>query len=979
MNTLEFLRAILPEDGVYYTAIFKPGFHAPAHKPFTSLEAMAEAIVKMDAGDWTVYHACGSYKEEFVEVAGKKKYRIDTNWNKAKAFWVDLDCGEDKAAEGKGYLNKREAATAMKEFCDKTGFPKPFYVDSGNGVHAYWPLTKPISADTWVKVATVFKNVLAFHEVLADPSCTSDFSRILRPVGTHNKKSETYKPVVAKNSVEPIEPKEFAEAVKRLSLELPKKPEPKKYEINDDLTAHLPQTLHLDSSAKVIAEKCNQMAIVRDTRGNVDYEHWRGALGIIKHCVEGDELAHEWSSGHPEYDFNATEEKLISWEAAPTTCQFFSNCNPSGCANCPSLGKINTPMVLGRVMPESKEEVVEAKTDDHTIAVEVPAFPEGYKWDGTHMFRIQEDKDGNLHPSPFALSLFYPVARIKKEDGKYAVAMRMHFPPPFNKIQDFEIDSWVIASPQRLAETLADHDIFTTGIKGANDHMSAYLKASIEKLKREAEEMNTLTSYGWKDEYQSFLIGDRLYHKDGTVRRVITGGNARAKMTAFPEPRGTVEGYAEALNFLYARPGMLPLQYAIASGFGSILSPLAPTLYKGLMLAITGGRTAKGKTTVCYAAMYAFGNADKMKIGTENGATLNARMGMVSTYQNIPLLFDEFTKMEAKEFSQLAYQMSQGLEKDRMSAGKSGVSASAQAEWSLSAYVTGNVDFHGLLATEKGNSEAEAVRVIQIRIDQYKLDMATAAEAEQYIKQMELNMGMAGDKFVRYVVQNREDVLHRMAEWGKKLEQVIPESGYRYYRWHAMCSLAALSITNELGITKFNIDAVFDFVIKLFHDLAQVISQQNTMSDDDALNAMITDLASRVITSVDYRHAKDALGPEQVQYRGNANAVAGRHIQYNKNKPSELGGKLFLSRKAADEWCRKNQVDLKNVIEYGKSVGLVSIPSAKFSLGKGTTIKTGNTTCICIDMVKLESMTPNGLISLVSGSAAVDDEEKTGT
>lgn len=979
MNTLEFLRAILPEDGVYYAAIFKPGFHAPAHKAFTSLETMADAIVKMDAGDWTVYHACGSYKQEFVEVAGKKKYRIDTNWDRAKAFWVDLDCGEDKAAEGKGYLNKREAATAMKEFCDKTGFPKPFYVDSGNGVHAYWPLTKPISADTWVKVATVFKNVLAFHEVLADPSCTSDFSRILRPVGTHNKKSETYKPVVAKNYVEPIEPKEFAEAVKRLSLDLPKKPEPKKYEINDDLTAHLPQTLHLDSSAKVIAEKCNQMAIVRDTRGNVDYEHWRGALGIIKHCVEGDELAHEWSSGHPEYDFNATEEKLISWEAAPTTCQFFSNCNPSGCANCPSLGKINTPMVLGRVMPESKEEVVEAKTDDHTIAVEVPAFPEGYKWDGTHMFRIQEDKDGNLHPSPFALSLFYPVARIKKEDGKYAVAMRMHFPPPFNKIQDFEIDSWVIASPQRLAETLADHDIFTTGIKGANDHMSAYLKASIEKLKREAEEMNTLTSYGWKDEYQSFLIGDRLYHKDGTVRRVITGGNARAKMSSFPEPRGTVEGYAEALNFLYARPGMLPLQYAIASGFGSILSPLAPTLYKGLMLAITGGRTAKGKTTVCYAAMYAFGNADKMKIGTENGATLNARMGMVSTYQNIPLLFDEFTKMEAKEFSQLAYQMSQGLEKDRMSAGKSGVSASAQAEWSLSAYVTGNVDFHGLLATEKGNSEAEAVRVIQIRIDQYKLDMATAAEAEQYIKQMELNMGMAGDKFVRYVVQNREDVLHRMAEWGKKLEQVIPESGYRYYRWHAMCSLAALSITNELGITKFNIDAVFDFVIKLFHELAQVISQQNTMSDDDALNAMITDLASRVITSVDYRHAKDALGPEQVQYRGNANAVAGRHIQYNKNKPSELGGKLFLSRKAADEWCRKNQVDLKNVIEYGKSVGLVSIPSAKFSLGKGTTIKTGNTTCICIDMVKLESMTPNGLISLVSGGVAVDDEEKTGT
>ena len=126
MDTLEFLRAILPEEGVYYAAIFKPGFHAPAHKPFRSLESMADAIVKMDAGDWTVYHACGSYNEEYVEVDGKKKYRINTNWNKAKAFWADLDCGESKALEGKGYATKRDAATAIKEFCDKTGFPKPF-------------------------------------------------------------------------------------------------------------------------------------------------------------------------------------------------------------------------------------------------------------------------------------------------------------------------------------------------------------------------------------------------------------------------------------------------------------------------------------------------------------------------------------------------------------------------------------------------------------------------------------------------------------------------------------------------------------------------------------------------------------------------------------------------------------------------------------------------------------------------------------
>jgi hypothetical protein len=355
MNTLEFLRAILPEDGVYYTAIFKPGFHAPAHKAFHNLSAMADAIVKMDAGDWTVYHACASYKEEFVEVqvkgALKKKYRIDQNWNKAKCFWADLDCGETKAAEGKGYLTKRDAATAMKEFCDKTGFPKPFYVDSGNGIHAYWPLTTAINSDTWVKMATVLKAVFAHHGVLADTSRTSDFASILRPVGSHNKKTDDFKPVIAKNIVDPIDPKQFAVILKELAADLPKKavPEPvKKYEINDDLTSHLPQTVHMDSSARTIAEKCNQMAIVRDNRGNVDYEQWRGALGIIKFCVEGNELAHEWSSGHAEYDYDATEEKIDSWETPPTTCRHFQSHNPKGCSGCQHLGSIKTPIVLGK-------------------------------------------------------------------------------------------------------------------------------------------------------------------------------------------------------------------------------------------------------------------------------------------------------------------------------------------------------------------------------------------------------------------------------------------------------------------------------------------------------------------------------------------------------------------------------------------------------------------------------------------------------
>jgi hypothetical protein len=983
MDTLEFLRAILPEDGVHYTAIFKPGFHAPAHKAFHSLEEMADAIVKMDAGDWTVYHACGSYKNEFVEVdvkgTMKKKYRVEQNWNKAKAFWADLDCGEDKAAEGKGYLTKREAATAMKAFCDKTGFPKPFYVDSGNGIHAYWPLTKAIPADTWVKMATMLKSIFAHHEVLADPSRTSDFASILRPVGSHNKKSDDFKPVEAKNRVEPIDPRDIAIMLKELAADLPKKAETKKYEINDDLTAHLPQAVHMDSSARIIAEKCNQMAIIRDARGDVDYEQWRGGLGIIKHCVEGSELAHEWSEGHPEYDYNATEEKLESWEAGPTTCEFFSRCNPQGCQGCEHSGAIKTPMVLGRIVPEAKEELVEAIVEGKEVQIEVPAFPENFKFEDGRMVRYMQDKDEIWHPYSFCLCLFYPIYRVRKENGTSAVGIRMHMPPPFNTTKEFEINASLIASPQKLCEALGDYEVYTTGFKGANEHMVAYLRESIEKLKREAEELNTLTAYGWKDNMQSFLIGDRLYHKDGTVRKVLVGGNARAKMPAFPPPRGTVESYAEALNFMYAGKEMIPMQYAIASGFGSVLTPLGPTIYKGLLMAITGGATAKGKTSVCLAALYAFGDADKMKIATDKGSTVNARYATLSTYQNIPLLLDEFTKISADDFSALAYAISQGEDKSRMSVSNNkGVSFAEQEYWQMSPYVTANTDLHGLLSTEVGNSQAEAVRVIQIRIDQYKLEKISIAEADSAMKQMELNMGTAADKFIKFVVTNREEVLHRMASIGKRLEEAMPDVKYRFYRNHAICSLTAINITNQLGITKFDEEALYQFTLKLFEELANTITEQNTLTPEDSLNALITDLSSRFIVSKDYRHGKDALGPELVQYRGNANTVAGRYIEPqvgSSKKDIPYAGKLLIAHKEVYAWCKKHRVEAKDILDWGREQKLVEVPEKKISLGKGTTIKTGNANCWLIHMDRLEAQSPSSTLSLVKNS----DEELTGT
>jgi hypothetical protein len=47
MHTFEFLQAILPEHGIHYLALFKDGYKFPAHKVYTDLETMADAIDNM--------------------------------------------------------------------------------------------------------------------------------------------------------------------------------------------------------------------------------------------------------------------------------------------------------------------------------------------------------------------------------------------------------------------------------------------------------------------------------------------------------------------------------------------------------------------------------------------------------------------------------------------------------------------------------------------------------------------------------------------------------------------------------------------------------------------------------------------------------------------------------------------------------------------------------------------------------------------
>ena len=108
-----------------------------------------------------------------------------------RSFFLDLDCGEKK-----DYPSQEAAVGALEEFLAETCLPEPILVNSGNGVHVYWPLDNPVSREEWEPVANKLKRVCRRLGLRADPVRTSDAASILRIPATHNHKSSVPKEVV---------------------------------------------------------------------------------------------------------------------------------------------------------------------------------------------------------------------------------------------------------------------------------------------------------------------------------------------------------------------------------------------------------------------------------------------------------------------------------------------------------------------------------------------------------------------------------------------------------------------------------------------------------------------------------------------------------------------------------------------------------------------------------------------------------------
>jgi hypothetical protein len=375
-DALKFLHLILPRAGWRCARNgwrgTWPGWHdkvGTSEEPLSNVfcvddQALVDRCL-LAAGYNSSFFVTATFKERgTAPQPGKegKDYAGRENIHSRKCFHGDLDVGP--VGSKKPYRSFEQAKDALLQVCQSLSLPKPILVKSGSGLHWYWPLKDPITnVNAWELYADGV--IAALQEAGVEPDKCNDATRILRLPGTINHKRGQRLPVsldawgdgaVALKVLDRFKGLVTGYTCHRPATKRPERPDwsilgPAPEWLVARQRTRPPEWLaslrwRPLASAFTVAERCKQMNVFANTRGNVSEPEWYAGLGVLAYCSDGERLAHEWSAGHPNYSSDETQSKYeqASELRAPSTCERFRKLN-NLCASCPFL--IHTPYVLG--------------------------------------------------------------------------------------------------------------------------------------------------------------------------------------------------------------------------------------------------------------------------------------------------------------------------------------------------------------------------------------------------------------------------------------------------------------------------------------------------------------------------------------------------------------------------------------------------------------------------------------------------------
>jgi hypothetical protein len=929
MSNFDLMDAVQPASGWYAIMGIKEDTNPKQYLVETRQE-VDDIAARLVQQEFNVFFGVAKY----IDDSGRKK----SNVSALKSFWLDIDCGPKKAeinattGRPDGYIDQATGLTALKKFCSHIGLPKPIVVNSGRGLHVYWPLTTEVSPERWEPVAQRLRELCNIHDLYVDPS-VFETARILRIPGTYNFKDDTphLVSVVHTGKPTPVE-----DLIDLLGVKVPTSGLFGAASPRRGLTAlgkAMQQSIDKNFS-KIIrrsakGDGCLQLLDCVQNQATLSEARWFDALSIAKFCNDKDKAIHKLSSGHPEYDPAKTEQKIEHIEA-PHNCVTFDRNNPGLCASCPHFGKIKNPITLGTEVKaasvaERTLEFQHPKTKQIEVAV-IPEYPKPY-------FRGERGGIWKLIPADEAEPVFvyendlYVVKRMRDPIEKDVVLIRLHMPR--DGVREIIVPNTKVTDKAELRKILSGEGVMCPPKQF--DMILDYLVRAVAEMQHESEVEHMRLQFGWADNDSKFIIGEREITAEGTF--YSPPSTATAAIAAYMTTEGTLEKWQEVFN-MYNKPGMEAHAFAALTAFGAPL--LKFTGQSGAAINLINPTSGTGKTTALRMANSVYGNPRELCSTKDD--TNNARILKLGTHNNLPFCVDEITNMDAMAFSDLIYAMSSGKGKDRMEASGNKLRPN-HTKWQTISLCSSNASFYEKLASAKMKPDGEMMRMIEYNIDANDVyDVETAKKMFDF--QLQENYGHAGIIYAEWLVRNKEEAVKELLAIQAKIDSEMKLTQRERF-WSAQI---AANITGGLIAVKYL--KLIDFDMRRIY-LWATQKMLSTLRED--VKPPATDKAS-VIGDYLNRHINNILVVNDTVDNRTKMAtlpmVEPRGELLVRYEPDTK--RMFIDSKHFRNDCVKHQVSYKDTLNGLKSDG-VYLGGVQKRMAKGMQVTTTNVYCLAFD------------------------------
>ena len=902
MADVRLLDAVLPKvDGGWYCVLgLKNGrFTSQEHfETIAEVETEADRLVSEGAD---AFFACGKF------VTDENRDADNCGW--MQSFFLDIDCGEDKAKPDKygrikGYIDQPTGMQALKDLCKTLNLPRPTVVNSGRGWHVYWTLTEPVTRDQWQPVANTFKALCLKHKFIVDPAVPADAARILRVPGTKNFKGNPPHDVELLHLAQPMTFEDFAA---RLGPIAPVKPHTPHKELDEFTRAVIGNR---QSRFKTImmktakGEGCAQLQNIIENQADIEEPLWRAGLSIAQHCVDRDKAIHMMSDQHPDYTRDNTERKAASTKG-PYTCDTFDSFVPNVCSQCPNHGKIKSPIVLGHEVAKSSEgdainyEVGPTPDDKPAVVAGfvVPKLPQRYfrgKNGGIYKYVKEAEDDENVGDQPgVALVYEYDLFVTKRlYDPMQGETVLIHLALPRDGVKEFSLTLVDALSKEELRKVLSFQGVIA--MQAQMNLILEYLVQCAKELQVTQEVETMRLQFGWADGDSKFILGDREIGANYT--RYSPPSKATREVAAAIRPVGNLDEWKEIIN-TYNMPGFEPHAFAVFTAFGAPLLRFSGV--KGSIINLVNNRSGTGKSTILQVMNSVWGHPDQLMLQWRD--TLNVKLHRMAVMCNLPLGVDEITKMSGDDFSDLAYSVTQGTPRRRMKA-SANEERESQGFWATTMVCTSNASMTDKLESLKATAEGELMRMMQYRIDPTNnLDKATA---KHVFGRLQSNYGVAGGIYAQALVKDLEESIELVLKLQAKFDKAAHiDTRERFWSATVATNMAGAAIARNLGLHNIDTKRVYDWAV---NEVQNMQGEVRVTFDDYAATVGEFLLKHNLNTLVCNRHSTSKAGIAAAPISLPRGPLMIRFEPDTK--------RLFIVRQALKDFCVSRQITFTDLL-----------------------------------------------------------------